>query len=201
MISWLQQVFTSRDFWINVSVAVTFVLFGKASAMLWRLIRHVRQSHQSYTVSGYWIGTCVLPSYGGKPHVELWRIVQSREDIHLSFFYYPPDGTAISLCRGTGVFRGSILSAVYFTPSSDTYESGVLAVRLKGRRLVGSYSQFDPNHLEETFFASDTSYCLTRIQLPFRQAVRMLFGLRPLLTYSHAKALYDSVQLPTPATA
>ena len=201
MISWLQQVFTSRDFWINVSVAVIFVLFGKALAVLWRLIRHIRQSHQSYTVSGYWIGTCVLPSYGGKPHVEIWRIAQNREDIHLSFFCYPPDGTAISLCRGTGVFRGAILSAIYYTPASDTYESGVLAVRLKGRRLVGSYSQFDPNHPEESFFFSDTSYSLARIRLPFRQAVRMLFGFRPLLTYAAAKTLHDSVQPPKPATA
>ena len=135
---------------IDVSVAVTFVLFGKASAVAWRLIRRLRQSHQHYTVSGCWIGTCVLPS------------------------------APVSLCRGTGVFRGSIMSAVYYTPASDTYESGVLALRLKGRRLVGSYAQFDPNDLDESFFTSDTTYCLTRIQLPLRQSVRMLFGLAPV---------------------
>ena len=196
--SWLQQVFTSRDFWINLSIAVTFVLFGKASAVLWRFVRRVRQSHQHYTVSGCWVGTCVLPSYGGKPHVEVWRIVQNREEIALVFFCYPPDGSLVSLCRGSGVFRGSIMSAIYFTPSSDTYESGVLALRLKGRRLVGSYAQFDPNDSEETFFSSDTAYCLTRIQLPLRQRVRMLFGLAPVPTYSDAQAIHASVSIQKP---
>lgn len=200
MISWLQEFLTSRDFWINVSVAVSLVLFSKVSAVLWRFIRHIRQSRQAHSVSGCWTGTCVLPSYNGTAHVEIWRIVQNREDISLSFFSYPPDGRP-TLCRGVGVFRVSMLSAIYYTPSSDTYESGVLALRLKGRRLIGLYAQFDPNDPEEPFFISDTSFCLTRIQLPFRQRVRMLFGLPPVMTYSQAAALYASVQLPKPATA
>ena len=90
------------------------------------------------------------------------------------------------------------MSAVYYTPASDTYESGVLALRLKGRRLVGSYAQFDPNDLDESFFTSDTTYCLTRIQLPLRQSVRMLFGLAPVPAYSDAKAIFASGSVPRP---
>ncbi len=193
MADWFYQVFTSKEFWISFCVAGSFLVFGKTSAVMWRLFRYVRQSHQSYTVSGFWIGTCILPSYGGKPHIEIWRLTQSQENVALSFFCYPPDETTIEHCAGAGIFRGANLSALYYSTLRGAYDSGVLVLRLKAQRLIGSYAQFDPKDQEEVFFASDTSYSLTRVQLSLWQATRMFLGFKPLPTYLAAKTLYDAV--------
>jgi hypothetical protein len=180
MPSWIEQIFTSRDFAVSLAVAMFFFLFGQSWGFLWRFFQSVRQSYREFSISGFWVGTCALPSYQNKQFIELWRFTQRRERVHLTFFAYPPPGVGnVDKCAGMGVLSGGILSAVYYSVLPNSYESGVVALRLRGLHLAGSYSQFDVGSPDEKFFASDTGYSLHRVRLSSWKALRFALGIDP----------------------
>ncbi len=192
MLSWLNEVFTSKDFWINFSVAVLFLLAGKLSLVAIHLARQILQSRQSYSISGFWIGDCILPSHNNAYLVEIWRIVQKQDQIKLTLFVYSPVDPKIDKCNGSGVFRGSYLSAIYYSIRRESYESGVLALKLSKHGLRGTYAQYDTGDADERFYASDGKYTLTRTHLSFSKAFRMLCGVPPFRNYEEAHAVYES---------
>ncbi len=189
MKTWLYEVLASKDFWISFSVAVIFLLAGKLSALAVHILRQVWQSHQSYSVSGFWMGDCVLPSCQGHL-VEIWRFIQRQDQIKITLFAYYPTGELVDRCAGTGIFRGSYLSAIYYSTRRDSYESGVLALKLSNQGLRGTYAQYDIGDVEEKFFTSDGEYKLVRARLPFAKAVKMLLGRPPFIDYAEAEAIY-----------
>lgn len=191
MKTWLNEVFTSKDFWISFSVAVIFLVSGKLLAFAARLSRQIWQSHQSYSVSGFWIGDCILPSCGGAYLVEIWRFVQRQDQIKITLFVYSPTETLIDQCAGAGIFRGSYLSAIYYSRRRESYESGVLALKLSNHRLRGTYAQYDLGDADEKFYTSDGEYTLTRARLPFLKAAKMMLGKPPFRDYAEAHAAYE----------
>ncbi|HYG11450.1 MAG TPA: hypothetical protein VD835_15995 [Pyrinomonadaceae bacterium] len=191
MKTWLHEVLISKDFWVSFSVAVIFLVAGKFSAFAVRLSRQVWQSHQMYSVSGFWIGDCILPSCGGERLIEIWRFVQRQDQIKITLFAYYPTGSLIDRCLGSGVFRGSYLSAIYYSSRRDSYESGVLALKLNNQRLRGTYAQYDIADTDEKFYTSDGEYTLTRVHLPFLKAAKMLLGKPPFRDYDEANTMYE----------
>jgi len=191
MKTWLHDVLTSKDFWISFSVAVIFLLAGKLSALAVRLLRQIWQSHQIYSVSGFWMGDCILPSCNEGNLVEIWRFVQRHDQIKITLFAYYPTGAFIDRCAGSGIFRGSYLSAIYYSTRRDSYESGVLALKLHNKRLRGTYAQYDIGDVDEKFYTSDGEYMLTRVHLPFIKSVKMLLGRPPFRDYAEATIAYE----------
>jgi hypothetical protein len=194
MISWLLQVVTSRDFWISLSVAVIFFLGGKFSSLLLRAFKFLLQKRHQITITGFWVGNCVLPSYQDKYCVEIWRFVQRGENVDLLMFAYSPIDGTIDRCVGAGVMRGAFLSAMYYSCKPDNTESGVLVLRTRGKRLTGSYAQYDPGDPDERFFASDGSYSISRVELPISNAIQMLCGFPPFKTFAEVDAIYKCSQ-------
>jgi len=191
MKTWLSDVLNSKDFWISFSVAVIFLLAGKLSALAVRLLRQVWQSHQAYSVSGFWMGDCILPSCGEGYIVEIWRFVQRQDQIKITLLAYYPTGSFIDRCAGSGIFRGSYLSAIYYSNRRDSYESGVLALKLSNQHLRGTYAQHDIGDIDEKFYTSDSEYSLTRVRLPFIKAAKMFLGRPPFRDYAEATVTYE----------
>ena len=185
--NWLHEVLSSKDFWISVSVAVIFLVVGKFSALAIRLSRQIWQSRQAYSVSGFWIGDCVLPSCRGSYWIEIWRFVQRQNHIKITFYAYDSKGSLVDRYVGLGIFRGSYFSAIYYSSRRDSYESGVLALKLKNHRLRGTYAQHDIGDADENLYTSNGEYTLTRVHLPFLKAARMLLGKPPF----EAKTIYE----------
>lgn len=190
MISWLEQVFTAKDFWISLSVAIVFFLAGKFWNACRRMANVLFQRRRDFSLNGFWIGTCTLPSYGEKYCVEIWKIVQRGEAVDLVMFSFAPAEPFIDYCSGSGVVKGATLSAIYYSCHPESTESGVLALKVKGRKLVGSYAQYDPGDPAERFFASDTTYTLWRLQLPWFQSIRMILGRPPVASLLAADNIY-----------
>ena len=197
--SWLRQVFASRDFWISLSVAVVFFIGGKASSLIAKTIQVILEKHQKYTVTGFWIGSCELPSYKGQYCVEIWKLVQRGEDVDIDMFAYSPIDGSIDRCTGSGVIRAAYLSAFYYSCNPKNTESGVLALRTRGTHLRGTYAQFDTGDPDERFYASDGDYTLSRIALPLRQSIKMWCGRPPLRLFDEVDALYRGAQSEVPA--
>lgn len=189
MSQWISDVLAARDFWISASVAVLFFLGGKFYGVAVRTFRVLLYRHQQFSITGFWIGNCVLPSVPDRYLVEVWKIVQRGENVHLQMFSYYPDGR-IDRCLGSGIFRGSLLSALYYTCGAETCESGALALRLKGNALVGSYAQYDVDDATERFFSSDSSYTLSRLPLSLGRKILMILGRPPFPGYPEIDAQY-----------
>ena len=191
MYSWLREIINSKDFWISFSVAVIFLLAGKLSVLVAGFFRQLRQSHQSYSVSGFWIGDCVLPSHKNKYLVEIWRIVQKQDQIKLYLYAYSPIDNSIDKCSGSGIFRGSYLSAIYYSIRRESYESGVLALKLNKKGLRGTYAQYDVGDVDEKLYVSDGEYTLTRLKLPFFKTVKIALGFPPFKDFEEAHQTYE----------
>lgn len=185
MNQFIRDVLTSKDFITSFIVAVTFFVVGKSWNMLWRFFQSLRQSFREFSVAGFWVGTCALPSYAGRHSLEVWRFTHKRERIQFHFFAYPPPGCGHNnRSAGMGVFSGGVMSAVYYSLDPSSNESGVLALRVRGRCLTGVYAQYDLDTPEETFFASDDTYSLHRVRLPFAKAMMYAFGVSPFKDYA-----------------
>ena len=64
---------TSEKFWTGVAVAVVVALLTKASQTAWRLAADAWNVRHHFGLSGFWAGTCMLPTFE-RPTLELWTI-------------------------------------------------------------------------------------------------------------------------------
>lgn len=190
----IRDTVTSSNFWRGLIVSVTVAFLTVFGKWLWRVLRdHFRT--QAFTIAGYWVGYCLLPSYQGKANLEIWRYSLKGGSIMLSFFAYEPDkdGLPIKPTRwlGGGIWRGSKFSAYYYLDRATSFESGVLALEVKGPHLKGIYAQFDPNEPDEPLYVSQKDYVQFRIrELQFCSRVKMLFGRPPVESYKEVEKIY-----------
>lgn len=185
----------AKEFAVSLIVAATFFILGKSWGLVGRFVQTLRQAASSFTVSGFWVGTCVLPSYNDSPSIEIWRITQKDQAISLKFFEYKSSSERIDKCTGSGVFRGGLFSAIYYSTRPDSYESGVLALRLRGMGLSGVYAQYDVGKSDEKFFASDTTYELFRVRLSWRRALLFAFGRKPFKDFAEVSQFCSTTPL------
>lgn len=189
----------SGGFWqgVVVSVVVTFLtLFGK---WLLRTANTFLQTQIAFSVAGYWIGECLLPSYEGKPNLEIWFYSQRAENVSFKFFAYAPNGARPTKWIGRGLYRGSKLSAYYYKFRKRTFEAGVMALELKGLWLKGVYAQFDPNVPQEPLYVSDVNYIQWPIhRLTLRSKLKMILGRPPFRSYDEVQKIYKETTTPRP---
>jgi len=192
MLSNLNFTILIQDFWTDngrgVLVAVMVGILAKIAHSLWQIFQNAWRSRRAFRIAGNWIGTCVLPSYGGS-NVEIWRYTLAGDLVKLTFFAYSKTSRGAVKWVGRGVFRNNKLSAYYYELDRTSYDSGVIVMEMKGARLKGTYAQFDSHAADESFFVSDRNYVHTRISLPVVSRARMFIGLAPVNTYAEAEKL------------
>jgi hypothetical protein len=187
----IRDFITSKDFITSLVIAVLSFIVGKGWDIIRRFVQAFRQTLHDFTISGFWVGTCALPSSKNDRLLEVWRLSQKREQVYLSFFVYHPSGDgSIGKYSGTGVFRGEILSAVYYSLLPENCESGVLALRFRAKRLSGVYAQFDLNSPEQPVFVSDPTFALHRTRLSPYKAFRFALGKMPFASYEEAAQFF-----------
>jgi hypothetical protein len=191
--AFLQNFWESEGFWKGVVVAVLAAVAGKLGHWSWKIIRQILLSRKTFDLAGIWIGECWLPSYGEqKSSIEIWRYSRAVDQVTLSFFAYNSATPEVQKWIGGGVFRGNKLSAYYYELDKSNYESGVIAMEMKGRRLKGVYAQFDPNVTDEPFYVSDNNYEQRRISLPIVPRLKMQMGFAPFGSYREVKDLCEA---------
>jgi hypothetical protein len=179
---------TSEHFWTGVAVAVAVAFLHQTRDAAWSVFRRAWMTHRQFDLSGYWAGTCMLPSYT-TPTLELWRYSRSGDRVKLAFYAYSSAELGPEKWIGGGVFRGNKLSAYYYLNDADTPESGTITMELKGLRLKGVYAQFDPKVPDDPLIVSENPYEQVRVRLTRRQRARMFFGFPPVAKYQQAAEL------------
>ena len=179
-------------------LAIFLAAAGVFGHWLVKIVHQAWRSRKNFGISGFWIGTCWLPSNKETHCIEIWQYAVGGDSVTLKFFGYNSASPKINKCLGGGVFRGAMLSAYHYDFEKSTCESGVIALELRGMRLVGVYVQFDVDVDNEQLFVSEPDYVQRRVKLPFLSRMRMIVGLPPFLTYKEAKEVYEKVS-PTPA--
>jgi hypothetical protein len=170
--------------WVNLLAAIALTVLAKLAWVIWSSIWPLVRP---FSLTGSWTGTCRMPSY--PPDVEateIYRIVVRKEHVTFSFFNYHPDLEPVRKYIGSGILRGRVLSAFYYSPSRDSSDSGVLALRLIGLKLRGHYAQYDLQK-DELLMSSGEMFELTRIKVPMFVQLRMMFGRKPFPTHAKAK--------------
>ena len=191
-------------FWFDIFKDVLGgAIFWFLGWLIWRLVRliqHVfRMSRAYYRINGTWIGPCTLPRPGQKAveGIEIYHLHKRGEDVTFSFFHYRPDLPKITRYEGAGVYRGGMFSAFYYLADPNACESGVFVLLKLGELFKGIYAQY--LHAEGWKpYQSGESFILRRIQISFRQQIKMLFHRPPFPSYAEAKALYDAARLDQP---
>jgi hypothetical protein len=179
---------TSQHFWTGVAVAVGVAFLNQTRDAAWSLFQRAWMTRRRFDLSGYWAGTCMLPSYTS-PTFELWRYSRSGDRVKLAFYSYSSAELKPEKWLGGGVFRGNKLSAYYYVNDPDSPESGTVTLELKGLRLKGVYAQFDPKVPDDPLFVSKDPYEQVRVTLTRRQRARMFFGFPPVAKYQQAAEL------------
>jgi hypothetical protein len=146
-----------------------------------------------FTLTGTWIGTCVLRSYDENAQaIEIYYLKVRRSGVKFTFFNYRPNVAAVRKHTGGGTRRDSMLAAYYSFPRPDSRETGVFLLRARGRgdTLRGMYAQYDLG-ADEQLTVSGEDFELRRIHLPFAAHLRIATGRPPVKDYDAALALFD----------
>jgi hypothetical protein len=185
--------------WRGIVVAGVLAAVAALGRWILRGVQAWWKTRHDFGLSGYWIGECDLPSYP-QPKLEIWRYVQRGDDVSFRFCDYDQKDPAIFDWIGRGVLRGDLCSLYYYKHHSQDYDSGVLLLRLKGRRLEGIYAQYDPNAPSASvpLFVSNIRqgaatklYTQFRAQLPFLAKARMALGWPPFKKHAEVAALFE----------
>jgi hypothetical protein len=168
------------EFAAGIAAVLLYPLLVEVARKPLNLLHRRLFGSSAFDVSGFWVGECWLPGYGENRRVEIWRYVLKGDRITLSFYSYDRlDAKAVGIWRGSGTFRASKLSAFYFEANADTYDSGTIALEVRGRRLIGAYTQFYVSEDREPLFTSPLDYAQTRVKLDFWPRMRAYFRLAP----------------------
>ena len=131
--------------------------------------------NQGFTISGTWLAD--FSSYiQGKHNYELVRIRQEQEKIRLYIEQYNNlEENNILKIEGSGVFRASKMSAVYYPVDPSESYSGVFALRTltsNGGVLKGKYAEFESTESGDILHNNE-NYTLKRINLPLKQRINL----------------------------
>jgi hypothetical protein len=136
VLSHLNPIDLVQEFWTEngkgILVAVLVGIVAKIAHSLWQIVRNIWRSRKAFGISGNWIGTCDLPSYGESGNIEIWRYIRAGDEIKLTFFAYSSVTPNITKWLGHGVFRNNKLSAYYYELDKVSYDSVVIVMEMKG---------------------------------------------------------------------
>lgn len=159
------------------SVGLAVIVVEKTFVFLNNYIKNFKFSKaQGFTISGTWLAD--FPSYiPGKHNIELVRISQEQEKIRLYIEHYNNlERNNFLKVEGSGVFRASKMSAVYYPIGTSDSRSGVFTLRTittpTGDVLKGKYAEFESTEKGDILHNNE-DYTLTRINLPWKNRIKM----------------------------
>jgi hypothetical protein len=183
----------SENILISIVSGLAVVALTRISWFLVRPLIDFLRARRDFTLTGTWIGTCVLRSYRTDAQaIEIYYLKARRSNVTFTFFNYRPDISAVRKHTGGGTRRDCMVAAYYSFPSVDSRETGVflLKARKGGNILRGMYAQYDLN-ADEQLTVSGEDFELRRIRLPFMANLRIALGRRPVRNYAAALSLFD----------
>ncbi len=162
-------------------VGLAVILVEKTFVFLNNYIKNFEFSkNQGFTISGTWLAD--FSSFiSGKHNIELVRISQEQEKIRLYIEHYNNlEKNNFLKIEGSGVFRASKMSAVYYPLDTDDSRSGVFSMRTvttpNGEVLKGKYAEFESTEKGDILHNNE-NYTLTRIYLPLKKRIKMKFNI------------------------
>lgn len=162
----------------------------KIFVVLYDYFQNILFSYRNFTISGIWLAD-FLSHIKDKRNLELVRISHDQENIRLYMEQYSNLRNRIYKFEGSGVFRASKMSAVYYPLEKSDITHGVLALRTINTQtgevaLTGKYTEFETTENGETL--RDMEYTLKRIKLPLVKRIWMKFRIQCFRDYADLNA-------------
>jgi len=175
-------------------IGLIAIIIQKSFSSTDAYVRNTIFSHQKYTISGIWLSK--FDSCEQKKHnYELVKIVQNQEIVKLYIDQYSSYSEKVLKLRGSGIFRGSKLSSIYYSSNKSDALSGVLILRsvyspIKPACLIGKYGEFGSEKYEEIPYDGD--YMLTKINLPIVKYIKMKLHMQCFRNYEDINKYYTA---------
>ncbi len=181
------------------SAVLENVAIGIAGAVILKLLEltYVRVSDflffafKNFSVAGVWGGE--FESYIlDQINVEILYVAQHKNEIKFKLQQYNNKNNQLKRFYGTGVMRGTSISAIYYSEDKESIQHGVLALttipnRATGKtELVGRYAELEMGSRQNRIIASEEKYILTRSRLGIIQGLRIRFGFRCFNNFNEA---------------
>lgn len=182
-------------------LSLLVILIGKIFSEINKYIENLEFSKvQGFNISGIWLAT--FSSYiPGKHIYELVRISQNKEKIQLYIEHYNNNNKGINFLKleGSGVFRGSKLSAVYYPMGAIESRSGVFVLRSldNPESLEGIYAEMESTE-NGIILHEHENYKLTRLHYPnkfikFKMNIIMRLHRACFKNYNDLEAFYNTI--------
>jgi hypothetical protein len=168
----------SKEFveFLALIIAIVIVLaIGKIFGLLKNYFLNLRFSkNQGFSISGLWLAD--FSSYiKGKHNIELVKITQEQEKIQFKIQHYNNQNNNNFLkVEGSGVFRASKMSAVYYPKDSSDDRSGVFLLRTitKPISLKGKFGEIESVEKGDVLHIN-MDYALTKLSLPLWKSIKI----------------------------
>ena len=156
-------------------VGLSVIVIEKTFVLLKNHVQNLEFSkNQGFSISGFWLAD--FSSYiKGKHNIELVKINQEQEKIRLYIEHYNNlDKNNYLKIEGSGVFRASKMSAVYYPTDTSDSRSGVFLLRTITTPigLQGKYGEFESTEKGDMLHNNE-NYALTKISLPLKNRIKM----------------------------
>lgn len=191
---------TNKELMDSLSIGlVGLALLGlqKIFVILYNYFQNILFSYRNFTISGIWLAN-FLSHIKDKRNLELVRISHDQENIGLYMEQYSNLRNRIYKFEGSGVFRASKMSAVYYPLEKSEITHGVLALRTISTQagevaLTGKYTEFETTENGETL--RNVDYTLKRIKLPLVKRIWMKFRIPCFRDYAELNAYLSENKL------
>lgn len=170
ILDYVQDILTSQDLSKTIIIGILGGLILKFFSSLYTYVVNCIYKKSNFTLSGIWVSS--FNSYiPDKKNIELVVIKQKKESINLYIEQYSNHKQKVKKYRGTGVFRGSELSSVYYPLDKNDIQNGALVLKLfhspiEGPYLNGIYTEVSYNGEDQTAKVENGEYRLERLNIP-----------------------------------
>lgn len=193
---YIVSIVASWTFFEALLVGVIGAAVLKAASLFYAYISNLIFLRDKFSVSGFW--ATEFESYiQGKENIEILYIRQNKHEIKFALQQYNNHTDKIRKFRGTGVFRGSSLSCVYYSVESDSPQHGVLALMVmtvQGETmLLGRYAELKMESRQLGIVSSEEKYMLRRVNLGLACRLRLKWGWACFQAHHKAKAALSGV--------
>ena len=196
VMDYLISILTRNEFFDTVLVGLLGIFLLKVAGAGFNFVTNAIFAYKNFSLAGSWVS--IFESYAVNKHnIELLHISQKGENVLLRIEQYNNTGKSLRKFVGKGIFRGNVLSAVYYPVSSDNVQNGVFVLRVidspdHGVMLDGKYTEFGHKSINEASVLQQGEYRLYRINLPILKKIRKTLQLRCFHSYEGLRKFVNS---------
>lgn len=183
---------------IALGIAGSLILIGFQQA--YKFIRDkigllAANLSKGFSLNGNWLSITYHDSERtNAKHIDIIEVKHQSSDIKVIIWHYGSMYMTKKWYKyyGQGVQKGQNVSIYYYLASKVYPETGCAVFHLEGAKLVGPFIQYTVKDNDSSLLISDKDYCLRRVNLPFKQRMKMLIGKPPFKDFN--ETIYFSQQ-------